>query len=168
MSNGDADSTINIVRYPNRRLYDSSQARYVTLQEIADLVRQGKSVVVRDSKSNADLTCATLMQIILQQHPERMNLLPAPILHLMIRTNDLMLESLREYFRRSMQYLDLFQQASRFNPFSGSMELMKMLVPSPVAGAGEQVESLNRRLSELEKRIAELTPSADTASGGDD
>lgn len=166
MSNGDADDTIRIVRYPNRRLYDSSHARYVTLQEIADLIRQGKSVTIRDSKSDEDLTCATLMQIILQQHPERMELLPAPILHGMIRANDFVLESLREYFQRSMQYWDMFQQAATFNPFAGSMDLMKMLSPSSAAGTGDQVESLHRRLAELEKRIEELTSSAKTALAG--
>lgn len=166
MGNGDADDTIRIVRYPNRRLYDSSHARYVTLQEIADLIRQGKSVRIRDSKSDEDLTCATLMQIILQQHPERMDLLPAPILHGMIRANDFLLESVREYFQRSMQYCDMVQQAVTFNPFAGSMDLMKMFSPPTATGSGEQVESLHRRLAELEKRIEELTPSAETSLAG--
>jgi polyhydroxyalkanoate synthesis regulator protein len=40
---------VPITRYPNRRLYDRSQGRYVTLPEIAELVRRGKTVSVRDS-----------------------------------------------------------------------------------------------------------------------
>jgi polyhydroxyalkanoate synthesis repressor PhaR len=62
---------VTVVRYPNRRLYDRSQARYVTLQEVAAMVREGKTVTVRDSKTDEDLTTTTLMQILLDQHPER-------------------------------------------------------------------------------------------------
>src|SRR5262245_48844890 len=60
-----------ITRYPNRRLYDRSQTRYVTLPEIAELVRKGRTVTVRDSKTGEDLTRSILTQIILEHHPER-------------------------------------------------------------------------------------------------
>src|SRR3954454_5444820 len=89
--------TVRIVRYPNRRFYDRSQGRYVTLPEIAAMVRDGKAVSVRDSKTDEDLTSTVLMQIILEHHPERMGLLPVPVLHLMLRTNGVVLGLLREY-----------------------------------------------------------------------
>src|SRR6516164_2749322 len=128
-SGGAGGATATIVRYPNRRFYDSSQRKYVTLQEIANMVREGKNVSVRDSKTNDDLTSIILTQIILDQHPERMDLLPVPILHLMIRTNDVVLGMLREYFRQSLAYVDFWQRASAFTPLSASMEWLKALLP---------------------------------------
>src|SRR5690242_10686884 len=113
--NAGESETARIVRYPNRRLYDRTQGRYVTLQEIASMVREGKTVNVRDSKTNDDITTTILTQIILEHHPERMELLPVPILHLMIRTNGVTLGLLRAYFRQSLEYLELWQRASAFN-----------------------------------------------------
>src|SRR5262249_17235142 len=63
--------TARIVRYPNRRFYDRSQGRYVTLREIAAMVREGKTVNVRDSRTGDDITSTVLTQIILEHHPDR-------------------------------------------------------------------------------------------------
>jgi polyhydroxyalkanoate synthesis repressor PhaR len=167
----EADQTISIVRYPNRRLYDRSQARYVTLQEIADMVREGKTVTVTDSKSDADLTGIILTQIILEHHPERMSLLPVPILHLMIRTNDIVLDLLRDYFRRSMLYLEFWQQSARLNPMAASMEWFKSLLPptrdtfvpeAPASSAPSHGEALSQRIAQIERRIQALEPATES------
>lgn len=171
-SGGAAEEIVNIVRYPNRRLYDRSQARYVTLQEIATMVREGKTVNVRDSKSNDDLTSTILTQIILEQYPERMDILPVPVLHLMIRTNDIVLGLLRGYFRQSVQYLDFWQQTARFNPMATSMEWLNSLLPSTPAGTGKPAASapppshdaaLAKRIAEVERRVGALEPSTDAS-----
>jgi polyhydroxyalkanoate synthesis repressor PhaR len=158
---------VSIVRYPNRRLYDRSQGRYVTLQEIAAMVREGKAVCVRDSKTNDDLTSVILTQIILEHHPERMELLPVPILHQMIRTNSVVLGLLREYFHQSLAYLEFWERASAFNPIAGSVEWMKAFLPTqPAAGSGPaasgpaDAEALARRIADMERRLNALDPSA--------
>ncbi len=166
----DGADTVSIVRYPNRRYYDRSQGRYVTLQEIAAMVREGKAVCVRDSKTNDDLTSTTLTQIILDQHPERMELLPVPVLHLMIRTNGVVLGLLREYFRQSLVYVDFWQRAAAFNPMGASVEWLKSLLPGPSAAghtppaaatsAPADAASLAQRLAEMERRLNALDPSA--------
>jgi polyhydroxyalkanoate synthesis repressor PhaR len=168
--------TVSIVRYPNRRLYDRSQGRYVTLQEIAGMVREGKAVNVRDSKTNEDLTGTILTQIILEHHPERMELLPVPVLHLMIRTNGVVLGLLREYFRQSLVYVDFWQRAAAFNPMGASVEWLKSFLPgAPAAGAAQRpdaaagqvdAESLARRLAEMERRLNALDPSAGKGDAG--
>ncbi len=61
---------ITIKKYANRRLYDSSQSRYITLQELAEMVRQGQAIKVIDAKSEQDLTRPTLVQIILDLEQE--------------------------------------------------------------------------------------------------
>jgi polyhydroxyalkanoate synthesis repressor PhaR len=154
---GGAEPAI-IVRYPNRRLYDRSQGRYVTLQEIATMVREGKSVCVRDSKTDADLTSTILTQIILEHHPERMELLPVPVLHQMLRANGTVLGLLRDYFHQSLSYLNLWQRAATFNPMAASMDWLKSFLPSapPAGTAQSEAEALARRLEEMERRLNEL------------
>jgi polyhydroxyalkanoate synthesis repressor PhaR len=161
---------VSVVRYPNRRLYDRSQGRYVTLQEIAAMVREGKAVSVRDSKTNDDLTSVILTQIILEHHPERMELLPVPILHEMIRTNSVVLGLLREYFHQSLAYLEFWERASALNPMAASVGWLKSLLPTrPVGGSGEppasaggpaDAEALARRIAEMERRLNALDRSA--------
>ena len=56
-----------IKKYPNRRLYDTTTSSYVTQSAVRQLVVQGEPVVVRDAKTNEDLTRAVLLQIILEE-----------------------------------------------------------------------------------------------------
>lgn len=56
-----------IKKYPNRRLYDSGQSRYITLDELKDMVISGESFIVKDAKSGEDLTRQVLMQALLSE-----------------------------------------------------------------------------------------------------
>ena len=56
-----------IKKYPNRRLYDTNSSSYITLTEVKELVLGGKGFVVRDAKTNDDLTRSILLQIILEE-----------------------------------------------------------------------------------------------------
>jgi len=123
-----------IVRYPNRRLYDRTQGRYVTLQEIVAMVREGKAVTVRDSKSQEDLTGTILTQILLEYHPERVGVFPVPFLHLMIRANEIVLAFLREYLRQSLTYLEFWQRAATFGSTEAPWEWMKSFLPPAASG----------------------------------
>ena len=66
-----AEEPIVIKKYSNRKLYDSSRSRYITLEEIAGLIRGGKQVKVVDSASQEDLTTVTLAQIIFEEEKKR-------------------------------------------------------------------------------------------------
>jgi polyhydroxyalkanoate synthesis repressor PhaR len=178
---GAAGTSVSIVRYPNRRFYDRSQGRYVTLQEIAAMIREGKNVTVYDSKTNDDLTGAILTQILLDQHPERMDLFPVPILHVMLRTNEAVLGLLREYFRQSLVYLDFWQKASAFTPMTAPLEWLRAILPGtpkppvepavpsakgspapsatpppPAESEAGQADVLMKRIAELERRLNAL------------
>ena len=59
-----------IKKYPNRRLYDTEKSKYVTLQEIRDLVLEEILFVVIDKKTDADITRSILLQIIFDQESE--------------------------------------------------------------------------------------------------
>jgi polyhydroxyalkanoate synthesis repressor PhaR len=56
-----------IKKYPNRRLYDTDTSSYITLAEVKQLVMDNESFIVRDAKSNEDLTRSILLQIILEE-----------------------------------------------------------------------------------------------------
>ena len=53
-----------IKRYANRKLYDATDKRYVTLNQIAELVKAGEEISVKDNKTGEDLTSATISQIL--------------------------------------------------------------------------------------------------------
>ena len=66
----EAIETRIIKKYPNRRLYDTVESQYVTLQQVRELVLQETPFVVIDKKSGEDITRSILLQIILEQESE--------------------------------------------------------------------------------------------------
>ena len=60
-------ATRTIKRYSNRKLYDTTDSRYVTLHQIAAMIRNGDEIRVVDKATQADLTTATLAQIIFEE-----------------------------------------------------------------------------------------------------
>jgi polyhydroxyalkanoate synthesis repressor PhaR len=77
---------VAIKRYPNRKLYNTETKQYITLQGIADLIREGEEVQVTDHASGDDLTALTLTQIILEQEKRQDGLLSNSFLTGLIRT----------------------------------------------------------------------------------
>lgn len=80
-----SDVTI-IKKYANRRLYHTEISQYITLDDVADMVRKGEELKVVDARSGADLTRAILTQIIVEQEAKGENLLPVKFLKEVIRT----------------------------------------------------------------------------------
>jgi len=101
---------IVIKKYGNRRLYDTDESRYVTLDELAAKIRAGAELRVVDAQTGEDLTQATLTQIVLETgHAARF--LPVQLLTQMIRLSD---DALAEFFSRYVTHaLDLYLQAKR-------------------------------------------------------
>lgn len=75
----------SIKRYPNRKLYDTHDSRYVTLDQIAKMIRAGDEIRVVDNVSQQDLTTATLAQIIFEEE-KRSPRLPVGGLRKIIQT----------------------------------------------------------------------------------
>src|SRR3972149_5401640 len=105
-----AEEPIQIKRYPNRRFYARNTSKYVSLPEIEEMIRQGRTVDVVDSQTGESITHAVLTQIILERQPEKMSLFPIAMLHSIVRSNEAMTDFLRDYFRHSLTYLDYLQQ----------------------------------------------------------
>jgi len=85
---------IQVNKYPNRRLYDQTRSRHITIDELYDLVVAGHTVMVTDSKSGADITNLVLAQALIERTPEKFAAFPPEILHLVIRAGDTMLRSM--------------------------------------------------------------------------
>jgi len=80
----DQEPTI-IKKYANRRLYNTGTSTYVTLEDLADMVKAGEDFVVFDAKSGEDITRSVLTQIIFEQENKGQNLLPITFLRQLIR-----------------------------------------------------------------------------------
>jgi len=110
-----------VKKYSNRRLYDTEDSRYITLDELAEKIRKGSDVQVIDAKSGRDLTQGTLTQIILEGRTAR--LLPVPLLTQLIRMHD---DALADFFGRYVllaletynQARSGVQQVSPYFPFA--------------------------------------------------
>lgn len=74
-----------IKRYPNRKLYDTDAKRYITLNEIAALIRAGEEVVVTDHATDEDMTAVILTQIIFEQEKLQKGFLPKSVLTNLVR-----------------------------------------------------------------------------------
>ena len=94
--------TVLIKRYPNRKLYNTDAKRYITLETIADLIRDGNDVEVRDHETGEDLTGVTLSQIIFEREKKDSGYLPSVLLTNLIRTGGGTLEYVKRSFTASV------------------------------------------------------------------
>jgi polyhydroxyalkanoate synthesis repressor PhaR len=103
-------AAILIKKYGNRRLYDTGDSRYITLEELATKIRMGADVRVVDAQTGDDLTQQTLAQLVMETG-NAAKFLPVQLLTQMIRLSD---DSLAEFFSRYVtSALDLYLQAKR-------------------------------------------------------
>lgn len=166
-----------IKKYPNRRLYDTEESRYITADELTVRIRQGRDVRVVDARTDEDLTQHTLVQILLEGG--RTHLLPTPLLVQLVRMGD---DALAEFFGRWMTwalevYFSVRQQAqSSWNPmaqlpFNMGNAFARMFMGGPQGGASPMpppvqmtpppppvegdLAALRRELEELKSAVKE-------------
>lgn len=96
----DTSNKIHLKKYSNRRLYDTEKSVYVTLNEVAEMVKQGRWVSVTDVGSGEDVTAFTLTQIVMEEAKKKNALLPVPLLHLVIRYGE---NELSEFFGKYLE-----------------------------------------------------------------
>ena len=103
-----------IKKYANRRLYHTGTSAYVTLEDLAAMVKQGDDFVVNDAKTGEDITHSVLTQIIFEQESKGQNLMPVNFLRQMIRFyGDSMQSLVPRYLEFSMDRLKGEQQNFR-------------------------------------------------------
>lgn len=163
-----------VKKYGNRRLYDTAQSRYITLEQLADIIRRGAGEDLRvvGAKNGEDLTTATLAQIIVESRGAA-RLLPVPILIQLIRMGDgALAEFLGQYVAWALEvYLQTkkgVQAMAPFGPLFGTGAGLSRLFglgrsasaghgpqpPAPTAQAsGDDVAALRRELEALKKSV---------------
>ena len=103
-----------IKKYANRRLYNTDTSAYVTLEHLAEMVRQGRDFVVYDARSNDDITRQVLTQIIFEEETRGQNLLPIQFLRQLIRLyGDQMQGFVPSYLEMSLEAFAKGQDAIR-------------------------------------------------------
>jgi polyhydroxyalkanoate synthesis repressor PhaR len=158
-------NAIVIKKYGNRRLYDTASSRYVNLDDIAELIRQGKSVQVVDAKSGQDLTRVTLTQIITEDAKDKPTGLPLELLRqLIVATDQVRQEFVMWYLKSAFDTYQKVQDAvqSRLTDVESAIlspvDVMKKFLgaPAPASARTEasEMDALRQRIAELESRIA--------------
>jgi polyhydroxyalkanoate synthesis repressor PhaR len=164
-----------IKRYSNRKLYNVDTSAYVTLEEIAEMVRQGAEVKVVDYASGTDLTALTLTQVIFDQEKKLGGLLPQAILTRLLRVGNTTLQTIRGgmvAFLDPVQYVEeeirrrltlLATEGSISN--DESQRLTDLLVaprmrPAPIPpvepAQPQEVDALRSQVEKLEQELARL------------
>jgi polyhydroxyalkanoate synthesis repressor PhaR len=89
-------------KYANRRLYDTEKRAFVSLSQVAELVKQGREIEISDDKTGEDVTAFILTQVVLEEVKKKTLLLPVPLLSLMIRYGDSVLS---EFFDNYLEQI---------------------------------------------------------------
>jgi polyhydroxyalkanoate synthesis repressor PhaR len=158
-----SDQPTTIKKYANRRLYNTGTSTYVTLEDLAAMVKEGEDFLVYDAKTGDDITRSVLAQIIFEQENKAgQNLLPTTFLRQLIRFyGDSMQMVVPKYLEQSIDTLTREQEKFRkqiADTFSGT----------PFAPLEEQVrrnmELFQQTFSMFKPFVPPLTPSPDQAT----
>ena len=169
---------IVIKKYANRRLYNTGSSSYITLDDLAAMVREGTDFTVVDAKSGDDITHSILTQIIVEQESSGQQMLPVSFLRDIIGMygNSMQsvmpsyLEASMETFRKNREQLqDAFGQGLGANPFAAmaetNMKLMRNAAAAfmpqqasdkPDAPAADDLAALREQMAQMQKRLDEL------------
>lgn len=157
-----------IKRYSNRKLYDTQESRYVTLEEIEDMIRSGKEISVVDAASGEDLTSVTLAQIILESERNRRASLPTGFLHQLIKHGEAWQDFVQRSLRSSLEGVvssqremeRVFQEwmaragwGSLVAPGAAPRAEARRNGPDEADRLREEVAALRERLRLLEERL---------------
>jgi polyhydroxyalkanoate synthesis repressor PhaR len=162
-----------IKRYPNRKLYDTHKKQYITLEEIADLIRSGEDIQVIDHASGEDITALTLTQIIYEQEKKQGGFLPRSILTDLIHASGERLNTLQKALSASVNYWHQIDEEIRhriqklvsqgeLSEIEG-LNLLKILIQSPESLENEDLyyqneiqQILNQHQVPKRKELKEL------------
>ncbi len=185
---------VTIKKYANRRLYNTGTSTYVTLEDLAGMVKGGEDFVVYDAKTSDDITRSVLAQIIFEQEGKQgQNLLPVNVLRQLIRFyGDSMQMLVPRYLEVSMESLTREQEKFRhqltqafggvgaFGPLDEhvrrNMELFQrafsMFTPftrpqDPTGDADDKTPKGPGELDELKRQLSEMQKRLDKLSDGE-
>ncbi|MGA8538976.1 MAG: polyhydroxyalkanoate synthesis regulator DNA-binding domain-containing protein [Terriglobales bacterium] len=161
--------TVIVKKYGNRRLYDTTNSRYINLDEVAQMIREGREVQVVDAVTGEDCTRLVLTQIVVQDAKEPDSAFPLDMLRQMVVASGKATQETAAKYMKTV--LDMYQSAYQAmapgtNPF-GFVEAARPTVPQgawgPLAaelyrtGTVQQKNGQADEVGELKRRVEELT-----------
>ncbi|MBM3591892.1 MAG: polyhydroxyalkanoate synthesis repressor PhaR [Alphaproteobacteria bacterium] len=147
---------IVVKKYANRRLYNTETSSYVTLDDLAAMVRDGRDFVVYDAKSGEDLTRSVLTQIIVEQEGKGQNMLPTSVLRQLIGLYGDNLQSLVPRYLEAAMASFTQQQEQMRDTLS---KTMGGFMPFP-AGVSNMQEVGKQNIAMMERAMSLFTPFA--------
>src|SRR5438552_8283803 len=146
----DKKEPVTIKKYANRRLYNTGTSTYVTLEDLASMVKNGEDFVVYDAKTGEDITRSVLAQIIFEQeNKEGQNLLPITFLRQLIR-----------FYGDSMQMLVPRYLEVSIESWTREQEKFRQQMAQAFGGGpfGALEDQVRRNMEVFERAFAMFTP----------
>lgn len=155
-----------IKKYANRRLYNTGTSTYVTLEDLAEMVKKGEEFTVQDAKTGDDITHPVLTQIIFElENKDGQNMLPIPFLRQLIAFyGDQMQMIVPSFLEQSMLAFSKEQERFRDQMKSalGKTPMDMMKLPTPMKALEEQTR---RNMEMFQNAMRMFTPFPGAASG---
>ncbi len=181
----DTDKPLLIKRYASRRLYNTETSDYVTLDDIASFIRDGREVQIVDLKTGDDLTRQYLLQIIAEHESRGENMLPVNVLNDLVRsyTNQAgsvvpqflqsSFEMLREGQSKMMENMEAMNPMSKMPGFE-AMKAQQEAFMKAMTGSmgtwtaeqadeaaqpekeGEDLDAIKQQLADLQNKLSKL------------
>ena len=175
-SKSNDENVVVIKKYANRRLYDTESSSYITLDRLAQMVRQKRDFKVIDAKSGEDITHSVLTQIIMDEEARGTTLLPVNFLRQLIGMyGDQMQSFVPQYLEASLESLQRnqsqFRDALTANPIAEmtrrNMEMFTAAASGirPAAKEAPAPEAPRSELAELRAQLAEMQKKLDKLGG---
>lgn len=177
------DTPLLIKRYASRRLYNTETSDYVTLEDIAGFIREGREVQIVDLKSGDDLTRQYLLQIIAEHESRGENMLPVGVLNDLVRSyTDQAQSMVPQFLAASLEMLregqsQMMENMNKVNPMAGVpgfealqaqqeafMKAMSGMMGTTVPGA-EAEDETSAEEERLKAEMAELQAKLDKLKG---
>ena len=153
------EEPVIIKKYANRRLYDTQQSKYITLDDLAGKIREGATVKVVDANRGTDLTRQVLTQVILEEQ-DRLDLLPVEMLHHVIKVQGTVLQGpFASFLTMAMkQFHDTgnLWQRQMDSMFDGWPGWAKTAPPDPAPAPDPVPPQANQDLGDLRQRMDAL------------
>ncbi len=171
-----------IKRYASRRLYNTETSDYVTLEDIAGFIREGREVQIVDLKTGDDLTRQYLLQIIAEHESRGENVLPVGVLNDLVRSYMVpgggvmpqflqssfdMLRNSQEKMMENMSAMNPMAQMPGFEAMKAQQEaFLKAMTggfsggwtggESETGGDGDDLDTIKKQLAELQEKLSKL------------
>ena len=151
-----------IKKYPNRRLYDTEESRYITLADVRDLVINKIDFTVIDKKSGDDITRAILLQVIAEQEQHGEHVMSKGFLSQVIRSyGDAVPDFVSNYLEQSLKLFMKQQQTIRG-------QVKKVVGIDPVSAVADIAQKNYNRWRAIQDEVVRAFIGGDQGSGHDD